>query len=181
MWKGSSPPTLREKKLTIASFSSSEVVLFFSGEKRLSEKNKGVWKTQGRGKHTIKPLPKNSFGPPPPMIRFPPPSVRFHPVVFLRGNRHRPGKSHFLRPPKLVLEGALYGTFPPPQNRTIRFAPPLAAGPSLLENSKEKHSKKKDALALPNPKNHWERRGKTLQKARKIECYTISASPPRPL
>ena len=25
------------------------------------------------------------------------------------------------------LEGALFGTFPPPQNRTIRFAPPLAA------------------------------------------------------
>ena len=40
-----------------------------------SEKNKGGWKTQGRGKHTIKPLPKNGFGPPPPMTRFPPPFV----------------------------------------------------------------------------------------------------------
>ena len=30
----------------------------------LSEKNKGGWKTQGRGKHAIKPLPKNGFGPP---------------------------------------------------------------------------------------------------------------------
>ena len=29
-----------------------------------SEKNKRGWKTQGRGKHTIKPLPKNGFGPP---------------------------------------------------------------------------------------------------------------------
>ena len=29
-----------------------------------SEKNKGGWKTQERGKHTIKPLPKNGFGPP---------------------------------------------------------------------------------------------------------------------
>ena len=32
--------------------------------------NKRGWKTQRRGKHTIKPLPKNGFGPPPPMIRF---------------------------------------------------------------------------------------------------------------
>ena len=37
-----------------------------------SEKNKGGWKTQGRGKHTIKPLPQNGLDPPPPMIRFPP-------------------------------------------------------------------------------------------------------------
>ena len=32
-------------------------------------------KTQGRGKHTINPLPKNGFGPPPLMIRFPRPFV----------------------------------------------------------------------------------------------------------
>ena len=43
------------------------------------------------------------------MIRFPPPPVCFRPVVFLRGHRHRPGKSHFLGPPKLVLEGVLLG------------------------------------------------------------------------
>ena len=29
-------------------------------------KTKGGWKTQGRGKHTIKPLPNNVFGPPHP-------------------------------------------------------------------------------------------------------------------
>ena len=29
-----------------------------------SEKNKGRWKTQGREKHTISPLPKHGFGPP---------------------------------------------------------------------------------------------------------------------
>ena len=81
--------------------------LLFSG------KNKGGWKTQGRGKHTIKPLPKNGFGPPHLWYVSPPPPVCFRPVVFLGGNRHRPGKSHFLRPPKLVLEGALYGTFSP--------------------------------------------------------------------
>ena len=79
----------------------------------------------GEGKTYHKTPSQKRFWTPPPMIRFPPP-VCFRPVVFLRGNRHRPGKSHFLRPPKLVLEGALYGTFPP-QNRTIRFAPPLAA------------------------------------------------------
>ena len=96
-----------------------------------SGKDKRGWKTHRRGKHTIKPLPKNGFGtPPPPMLRFPAP-VRFRPVVFLRGNRHRPGKSHFLRPPKLILEGALYGTFPPPQIARLRFAPhqPLSKFP----------------------------------------------------
>ena len=46
-----------------------------SYDNRRSEKNKGGWKTQGRGKHTIKPLPKNGFWTTPPMIRFPPPFV----------------------------------------------------------------------------------------------------------
>ena len=40
-----------------------------------SEKNKGGWKTQGRGKHTIKPLPQKRFWTSPPMIRFSPPFV----------------------------------------------------------------------------------------------------------
>ena len=86
------------------------------------EKQRGV-ENSGEGKTYHKnPSPKR-FWTPLPMIRFPAP-VCFCPAVFLRGNRHRPGKSHFLRLPKLVLEGALYGTFPPPpQNRTIRFAP----------------------------------------------------------
>ena len=99
----------------------------------LSEKNKGGGETQGRGKHTIKPLPENGLGPPPLMIRFPPPLCSRN-VILLRGNGHRPDKSHFLRPPKLVLEGVLYGTFPPPppKNRTIRFAPPpLCEFPTL--------------------------------------------------
>ena len=81
-------------------------------------------KTQESGKHTIKPLPKNGFGPP--YLRYvSPPPLCSRPVIFLRGNGRRPVKSHFLRPPKLVLEAALYGTFPPPQNRTVRFAPHL--------------------------------------------------------
>ena len=88
-----------------------------------SEKNKGGWKTQGRGKHTIKPLPKNGFGPPHLWYVFSPP-VCFRPVVFLRGNRLRPGKSNFLRPPKLALEGALYGTFSPAPKSHDTFCPP---------------------------------------------------------
>ena len=40
-----------------------------------------VGKTQGRGKHTIKPLPKNSFGPPHLWYVFPPPPL-FTPCNF---------------------------------------------------------------------------------------------------
>ena len=72
------------------------------------------------------PLPKAVFGPPHLWYVFPTPLCSRN-VILLRVNSHRPCKSHFLRPPKLVLEGSLYGTFSPPQNRTIRFAPPLAA------------------------------------------------------
>ena len=69
-------------------------------------------------------LPKNGFGPPPPIIRFPPLPFVHAMCHFLWRKRDRPDKSH--RPPKVVLEGALYSTFSPgPQNRTIRFPPPL--------------------------------------------------------
>ena len=59
------------------------------------------------------------------MIRFPPPPpFCSRNVILLRGNGHRPDKSHFLRPPKLGLEGHFKVRFPPPpQNRTTRFAP----------------------------------------------------------
>ena len=91
-----------------------------------SEKNKGGWKTQGRGKHTIKPLPKNGLDPCT-YNTFSPP-VCSRPVIFLSGNDHRPDQAHFLRPPKLVLEGALNSTFSPPQ-KIARYVlpPPLAA------------------------------------------------------
>ena len=39
------------------------------------------WKTQGRERHTVKPLPKNWFWSPPPMIHFPPPPVCSRPVI----------------------------------------------------------------------------------------------------
>ena len=86
---------------------------------QIQRKTKGGG-TQGRGKHTIKPLPKNGFGPPPLMIRFPPPL--FTPCHFLRGNGHRPDESHFLRPPN-------------PQNRTIRFPPPLANSQQIVDSA----------------------------------------------
>ena len=74
----------------------------------VQRKTKG--ETEGRGKHTIKPLPKNGFETPT-YDTFPPRPFCSHPVVFLRGNRHRPDESHLLRPPKLGLEGALYPCF----------------------------------------------------------------------
>ena len=60
-----------------------------------------------------------------PHLWYVPPPLCSRPVVFLRGNGHRPEESHFLRPPKLVLEGALYGTFPPPPPKSHdTFCPP---------------------------------------------------------
>ena len=91
----------------------------------LREKQRGG-ENSGEGKTYHKAPPQKRFWATPLMIRFPPPLCSRN-VILLRGNGHRPDESHFLRPPKLVLEGGLYSTFspPPPQNRTIRFAPPL--------------------------------------------------------
>ena len=96
----------------------------------IREKQRGG-ETQGRGKHTINPLPKNGFGPPPLMIQFPPPLCSRN-VILLRGNGHRPDKSHFLRPPKLVLEGAPYGTFPPPPQIARYVLPPPSRIPTSI-------------------------------------------------
>ena len=62
----------------------------------------------------------------PPMIRSPPTCSR--PVIFFGGNGHRPDQSQFLRPPRVVLEGALYSTStrPPPQPKWHdTFCPPI--------------------------------------------------------
>ena len=88
-------------------------------------------KTQGGGelrggKPYHKAPPQKRFWTPPLMIRFPPLCSRN--VILLRGNGHRPDKSHFLRPPKLGLEGALYSPFPPPK-KIVRYVlppPPFA-------------------------------------------------------
>ena len=63
------------------------------------------------------------------MVRFPPPLCSRN-VILLRGNGHRPGKSHFLGPPKLVLEGVVYSTFSPPPPKIARYVlPPLCEFP----------------------------------------------------
>ena len=73
------------------------------------------------GKHTITP---------PPHLWYVSPALCSRPVIFLRGNRHRPDdESHFLRPPKLAVERALRFPPPPPPNRTMCFAPPLCEFP----------------------------------------------------
>ena len=46
-----------------------------SGWSVISEKNKGGGETQGRGEHTINPLPKKRFWTPPLIIRFPRPPL----------------------------------------------------------------------------------------------------------
>ena len=94
-----------------------------------SEKSKGGWKTQERGrKHTNKPSPQKVLDPPTYDTFSPPPICPRHVIVF-GGNGHRPDKSQFLRPPKVVLDGGTLQYVPPPppqKNRTIRFAPPFA-------------------------------------------------------
>ena len=70
----------------------------------------------GEGKTSHK-APTQKKKDPPTYDTFLPPLCS-RPVIFLRGEGRRPAESNFLRPPKLVLQGALYVS-PPPQNRTI--------------------------------------------------------------
>ena len=107
--------------------------LYSKRQKHPSEKNKGgggnsgEGKTQGRGKHTIKPLPKTGFGPPPPMIRFPPPPFVFALLFSLEETGTEQGNPTFGGLQNWFWRARSMVRFPPPQNRTIRFAPPLAA------------------------------------------------------
>ena len=90
-------------------------------------RNKGGGKTQGRGKHTIKPLPKNDFGPPT-YDTFPPPF--FTQCHFLRGNGHRPHQSHFLSPPNWFWRAHSMVRFPPPPQKSHdTFCPPISRFP----------------------------------------------------
>ena len=85
-----------------------------------SESGKGEWKTQVKGKHTIKPLPKNGFGlwyvSPPPFVH----ALSFS-LEETGTDQTNPTfwglQNWFWR--SRSTEGS-----PPPQNRTIRFAPP---------------------------------------------------------
>ena len=58
----------------------------------------------------------------------PPPFSR--PVIFFRGNGHRPDEFHFLRPPKLVWGGHSMVRFPL-QKLDDTFCPPLAISPVI--------------------------------------------------
>ena len=91
--------------------------------------NKGGWKTQGRGKHTINTLPKNGFGPPPPMIRFPPRPRCSHNVIFFGEETGADQTNPTLRPPKVVSEGALYSMFAPSKSHDT-FCPPRLLFPN---------------------------------------------------
>ena len=88
----------------------------------------GGGENSGEGKTYHKTPPQKRFWTPPLMIRFPLPLCSRN-VILLRGNGHRPDNSHFLRPPKLVLEGVLYGTFPPPKKIARYVLPPLCEFP----------------------------------------------------
>ena len=79
----------------------------------ISEKNKGGGKLR-RGETYHKTPPQKWFWTPPTYDTFCPPVCSLH-VILFGGNGHRPDKSHFLRPPKVVLEGVLYSTFSPPK------------------------------------------------------------------
>ena len=97
--------------------------VFNIGQRR----TKGV-ENSGEGKTYHKTTPQNGFQllDPHTYDAFPPPPVCSRPVIFLRGNGHRPDESHFVRLPKLAWRGHSIVHFPPlPQNRTMRFAPPL--------------------------------------------------------
>ena len=63
----------------------------------------------------------------------PPPVICSRPAISFRGNRHRPDQSHLQRPPKLVLEGALYSTFSP-QNIAGYVCPSISLTPDIPQS-----------------------------------------------
>ena len=90
------------------------------------EKQRGGGKTQGRGKHTIKPLPKNGFGPPPHLwYDFPPPFVYAMSFSWEETGTNQTNPT-FWGLQNWFWRGGFMVRFPPPQNRTIRSAPPFA-------------------------------------------------------
>ena len=100
----------------------------FSQKPVCSEKNKGGWKTQGRGKHTVKPLPKNGFGPPPPTYDtfLPPPFA--HAMSFsFEGTGTDQTNPTFGALQNRFLEGTHMVRFPPPKSHDT--FPPICRFP----------------------------------------------------
>ena len=80
---------------------------------------------------------------------FPPPPVCPCPAILLKGNGRRPDKSHFLSPPELVLELALYNTFPPLKIARDVF-PPHLLFPNKIASSSFQEEQHKHTVFGPN-------------------------------
>ena len=93
--------------------------------------SKGVWKTQERGKHTIRLLPKNSFGS---MIRSPPPCVHALPFPLEdMGNDQTIPTFGGLQKWSWRVRSMV--RFPPQsQNRELQFAPQAVAFQALMSS-----------------------------------------------
>ena len=107
---------------------------------KIREKQRGGGKLRG-GKHTIKPLPKNGFGPPHLWYDFPPPFV-YAMSFSLEETGTNQTNPTFWGLQNWFWRGGFMVRFPPTQNRTIRFAPPFAnsqqEGPCFLFESPSK-------------------------------------------
>ena len=92
--------------------------------KEQNQRKTGGGGTQGGGGTSMKPLPKNGFGPRPYYDTFPPPPLCSRPVIFL-GERAQTRQIPLSEASKPVLEGALYSTFFPPKIARYVLPPPL--------------------------------------------------------
>ena len=85
---------------------------------------------------------------PPPHLWYISPPICSRPVIFLRGNGHRPDQSHCLSPPKLALEGALSSTlpYPFPKSHDTVLPPPHLSFPNHVASFKQHHISLKEFL-----------------------------------
>ena len=93
--------------------------------KRAKRKTKGGGGNSGEGKTHHKTPPQKRFWTPPLMIRFPPPFVYAVSFSLEETGTDQTTNPTFAPPPKLVLEGVLYGTFSPPKSHDTFCPPPL--------------------------------------------------------
>ena len=97
---------------------------------QFQRKTKGDrWKTQGRGKHTTKPLPKNGFGPPHLWYVFPPPFV--HAMSFpLEGTGTDQTNPTFGALQNSFWRAHSHDTFSPPKSHDT-FSPTISRFPTI--------------------------------------------------